>query len=94
MQTRARLYKIIEGELYKEGVRSPLLKCISRDEGQNLIREIHSRLCGSHIGPKALLGKVFHQGFYWPKAASNTMEFVKNVTIAIDVQGTRSNLHP
>jgi hypothetical protein len=77
MQTRARPYKIIEGELYKEGVCSPLLKCISRDEGQNLIREIHSGLCGSHIGPKALLGKVFRQGFYWPKAASNTMEFVQ-----------------
>jgi hypothetical protein len=34
MQARARPYKIIEGELYKEGVCSPLLKCISRDEGQ------------------------------------------------------------
>jgi hypothetical protein len=59
MQVRARPYKIIEGELYKEGVCSPLLQCISRDKGQDLMREIHYGLCGLHIGPKALLGKVF-----------------------------------
>jgi hypothetical protein len=63
MHARARLYKIIEEELYKEGVSSPLLKCISRDEGQDLIREIHSRLCGSHIVPRVLLGKYFVKVF-------------------------------
>jgi hypothetical protein len=52
-------YKIIEGELYKEGVCSPLVKCVSRDEGKKLINEIHHGLCGSHIGPRALLGKIF-----------------------------------
>jgi hypothetical protein len=34
MQARTRPYKIIEGDLYKEGVCSPLLKSISKDEGQ------------------------------------------------------------
>jgi hypothetical protein len=58
MQARTRPYKVIERELYKEGVCSPLLKCISRDEGQKLIREIHSGLCDSHIGSKALLEKT------------------------------------
>jgi hypothetical protein len=64
MHARMRLYKIIEGELYKEGVCSPLLKCVSRDEGQKLIREIRAKIYGSHIGLKALLGKIFRQGFY------------------------------
>ena len=77
MQARTWPYKIIEGELYKEGVCSPLLKCVSRDEGQELIREIHSGLCGSHIGPRALQGKIFHQGFYYAKVASDTSEFVQ-----------------
>jgi hypothetical protein len=38
MQARTRLYKVIEGELFKEGVCSTMLKCFSRDEGQELIR--------------------------------------------------------
>jgi hypothetical protein len=68
---------IIEGELYKHGVCSPLLKCLSRTEGQEMMKEIHARLCGAHIGSRPLLGKVFRQGFYWPKAASDATDLVK-----------------
>jgi hypothetical protein len=60
---RACPYVIIEGELYKHGVCSPLLKCLSRAEGIELMKEIHAGLCGSHIGSRPLLGKVFCQGF-------------------------------
>jgi hypothetical protein len=74
---RARPYVIIEGELYKHGVCSPLLKCLSRAEGIELTKEIHAGLCESHIGSRPLLGKVFHQGFYWPKAASDAAELVQ-----------------
>jgi hypothetical protein len=69
MEARTRPYVIIEGELYKHEVCSPLLKCLSRIEGQELMKEIHAGLCGAHIGSRPLLGKVFRQGFYWPKAA-------------------------
>jgi hypothetical protein len=34
-------------------------------------------LCGSHIGSRPLLGKVFRQGFYWPKAASDATDLVQ-----------------
>jgi hypothetical protein len=64
MEARTRPHVIIEGELYKHGVCSPLLKCLSRTEGQELMKEILAGLCGSHIGSRSLLGKVFRQGFY------------------------------
>jgi hypothetical protein len=41
------------------------------------MKEIHAGLCGAHIGSRPLLGKVFRQGFYWPKAASNAAELVQ-----------------
>jgi hypothetical protein len=63
MEARTRPYVIIEGELYKHGVCFPLLKCLSRAEGIELMKEIHAGLCGSHIGSRPLLGKVFRQGF-------------------------------
>jgi hypothetical protein len=91
MEARTRPYVIIEGELYKliirewrteiisflQGNCSPLLKCLSRAEGIELMKEIHAGLCGSHIGSRPLLGKVFRQGFYWPKAASDAAELVQ-----------------
>jgi ribonuclease HI len=77
MEARTRPYVIIEGELYKHGVCSPLLMCLSRAEGIELMKEIHAGLCGSHIGSRPLLGKVFRQRFYWPKAASDVAELVQ-----------------
>jgi ribonuclease HI len=64
MKTRTRPYVIIEGEQYKQGVYSPLLKCLSRTKGQELMKEIHIGLCGADIGCRPLLGKVFKQRFY------------------------------
>jgi hypothetical protein len=41
------------------------------------MKEIHAGLCGSHIRSRPLLGKVFRQGLYWPKAASNAADLVQ-----------------
>jgi hypothetical protein len=77
MKARTRPYVIIEGELYKHGVFSPLLKCLSKNEGQELMKEIHAGMCGAHIGSRPLLGKFFQQGFYWPKAALDAADLVQ-----------------
>jgi hypothetical protein len=39
MEARTRPYVIIGGELYKHGVCSPLLKCLSRAEGIELMKD-------------------------------------------------------
>jgi ribonuclease HI len=77
IQARIMFYMIIEGELYKQGVCSPLLKCLSRAKGQELMKEKHAGVYGAHIGYRPLHGKVFRQGFYWPKAASDAMDLVQ-----------------
>jgi hypothetical protein len=92
MEARTRPYVIIEGELYKHGVCSPLLKCLSRTEGQELMKEIHAGLCGAHIGSRPLAGKVFSQGFYWPKAASDAAKLVQKCENCQRCAEIRSNL--
>jgi hypothetical protein len=51
---------------YKASVIAPLLKCIIIRRGKQLLKEIHEGSCGSHNGSRALVGKAFRQGFYWP----------------------------
>jgi len=77
MEARARNYTIIDGNLYKKGVVQPLLKYISQTEGRELLQEIHSGICGSHIGPRALSTKALRQGFYWPTHIKDAEEIVK-----------------
>jgi hypothetical protein len=48
MEARERTYVIIEGELYKHGVFSSLLKCLSRTEGQQLMKDTRRTVWGSH----------------------------------------------
>ena len=64
MALRARNFKITGEELYPRGVCAPLLKCISRDEGRQLLQEIHAGMYSSHIATRALVGKAFREGFY------------------------------
>jgi hypothetical protein len=65
LKHRSRDFALIEGQLYKKGVSQPMLKCVTETEGVQILREVHSRTCGSHAGPRALATKVIRQGFYW-----------------------------
>jgi hypothetical protein len=59
MYARTMPYVIIEGGFFKQGVCSPLLKFLSRAEGQEMMKEIQSEICGAHIGSRPLLEKAF-----------------------------------
>jgi len=76
MALRARNYIIINEDLYRGGVCAPLLKCFSR-EGRQLLEEIHAGMCSSHIATRALVGKAFREGFYWPSAVADAHEVVR-----------------
>ena len=52
------------------------LKCIFQEEGKELLAEIHKGICGSHIRSRALVGKAFRQGFYWPTTLQDAVELV------------------
>jgi hypothetical protein len=66
IEAKARGYAVVNGELYKSGVKEPWLRCITIEKGLELLKEIHSGFCGAHIGTRALEGKTIKQGFYWP----------------------------
>jgi ribonuclease HI len=53
--------------LYKRGYTLPLLKCLSKSEGEYVLREIHEGICGSHMGSRMLAHKAVRAGYYWPK---------------------------
>jgi hypothetical protein len=58
MQQRARSYQIVDNDLYKISVSGPLLHCVSKDEGQQILSKIHAGVCGGHIGARALAAKT------------------------------------
>jgi hypothetical protein len=64
MHQRARAYQIVDNDLYKTSISGPLLHCVSKAEGQELLLEIYAGVGGGHIGARALAAKILRQGFY------------------------------
>jgi hypothetical protein len=70
-------YVLKEDSLFKLGVCALLLKCITQEQGIELMKEIHGGMCGSHITARALAGKALRQGFYWLMAIRDAEQIVK-----------------
>jgi hypothetical protein len=49
---------------------------LSRDEGNELLAQTHSGLCGGHIGSRAVAAKVSRQGFYCPSIIDDASNLV------------------
>jgi hypothetical protein len=75
---RRKNYILVGDNLYKKATSSEvLLKCISKEEGKEILNEIHSSCCGNHVASRTLVGKTFRTGFYWPIALKDAEELVK-----------------
>jgi hypothetical protein len=53
-----------------------MMKCISREEFIQLLQDIHSGVCGSHLSWCSIIGKSFRHSFYWPTAKDDVMEVI------------------
>ncbi|RDX68077.1 hypothetical protein CR513_52972, partial [Mucuna pruriens] len=56
-------YTLVEQRLYRRGFSSPLLKCVDPEEAKYVIKEVHEGVCGTHIGGRALAGKIARTGY-------------------------------
>jgi hypothetical protein len=74
----AKCYAVVEGDLYRRGANDILMRCITQEEGRELLTEIHGGECGSHSSSHTLVGKAFRHGFYWPTALQDATEMVKS----------------
>ncbi|XP_043700358.1 uncharacterized protein LOC122651085 [Telopea speciosissima] len=70
-------YTLVEGELYKRSVSSPLLRCLTPSRALYTLAEVHKGICGSHMGGRHLAYKVLQLGFYWPNMQKQAIQYVK-----------------
>lgn len=56
---RAKSFRLIDGDLYRRGAEGILMCCILADQGWELLQDIHTRACGHHTAPRAIVGIAF-----------------------------------
>ena len=73
----AQKYVVMGGILYKQGFSSALLRCVTMEQSQRIMSEVHEGECSSHIGGRALAAKVLRAGFYWPTMKQDSLDFAR-----------------
>ncbi|XP_014499228.1 uncharacterized protein LOC106760287 [Vigna radiata var. radiata] len=69
-------YVMVGEELYRRGYVTPMLKCLSKDESEYVMQELHERICGRHGSGRSLRARALRAGFYWPTMEKDCQAFV------------------
>ena len=51
--------------------------CLTPEQGQYVLAELHEGVCGNHSGGRTLAHRAHTQGYYWPTIKSNVVNYVK-----------------
>ncbi|XP_026396661.1 uncharacterized protein LOC113291329 [Papaver somniferum] len=65
IESKATMYSLRDGVLYKSSFLGTLLRFLSRTEGRRILHDIHSGEVGNHGGRRSLAVKAKMEGYYW-----------------------------
>jgi hypothetical protein len=75
---RSKGFVLVDNMLYRRGARSGvLMKCVTGEDGNDILREIQEGVCGNHAASRTLVGKAYRAGFWWPTAVSDAEDLVR-----------------
>ncbi|KAG9454425.1 hypothetical protein H6P81_007329 [Aristolochia fimbriata] len=70
-------YVFINDVLFRRSYECLLLRCLSKEEGQQVLKETHGGICSAHqAGPKLHL-QVKQLGYYWPTMLRDAIEMAR-----------------
>jgi hypothetical protein len=75
---RSKGFVLVDSKLYRRGAQSGvLMKCVTKEDGYDILREIHEGVCGNHAASRTLVGKEYQVGFWWPTAVTDAEDLVR-----------------
>ena len=70
-------FSMIDGQLYKRSLGGLYLMCLTPEQGQYVLAELHEGICGNHPGGRTLAHRAHTQGYYWPTMKSKAVDYLK-----------------
>jgi ribonuclease HI len=75
---RSKGFVLVDSKLYWRGARSDvLMKCVTKENGYDILQEIHEGVCGNHAASRMLVGKAYKASFWWPIAVSDVEDLLR-----------------
>ena len=80
LKIKAAHYSMYNGELYRRSLSHPWSKCVSPEEDNYVLREIHEGICGAHEAQNTIVWKDLLQGYYWPNKSKDAFQLIQKCT--------------
>ena len=64
IQIQSARFSLVDGQLYKRSLGGPYLKCLTPEQVQYVLAELHEGICGNHPGGRTLAHRAHTQGYY------------------------------
>ena len=74
---RSKGFVLVGDNLYKRSASGNLMKCVTLEEGKDILREIHEAVCGNHAASRTLVKKAYRSGFFWLTAISDVEDLIR-----------------
>ena len=78
LRVHAKNYLIIGDTLYRRGVDSILHRCLTHEEAEIVLNDVHSGACGGHLSRLAMAKEILRVGYFWPMIFKDCVEAVKH----------------
>ncbi|VFQ90686.1 unnamed protein product [Cuscuta campestris] len=77
VKLRAPRFQILDGKLYKRAFGGPLLRCLTNQEAERVIAEVHEGVCAAHQMSRTLSQRIILLGYYWPTIVQDCERYVQ-----------------
>ena len=74
---KAARYTMIGDNLYKCGYGQSLLKCVTTEQAQYTIKELHEGICGYRSGARTMATRVLRATYFWPTIEADCQDYVR-----------------
>ena len=77
IQIQSTKFSLVNGQLFKRSLDGSYLKCLTTEQGQYVLAELHEGICGNHLGGRTLAHRAYTQGYYLPTMRSDVVDYVR-----------------
>jgi len=68
---------MIGDDLFKRGYGVPLLKRVTIEQAQYIIKELHEGICGYHSSARTMTTRILRTSYFWPTMEADCQDFIK-----------------
>lgn len=77
LRFKAAKFVLCDDVLYKKNFSLPYLRCLTLDESNYVMRDVHEEACENHSGARSLVHKLVCIRYYWPSMQADAKSYVQ-----------------